>query len=671
MVDKVRAAATAIKDVLAYHVRHLHRGEPVRGLQRITLTLVLFTLPGARAVSAQQQPVEWPAYGSDASGTRYSPLADINRSNVAKLRVAWTFHTGHLGVTTRREPRFETTPIMVEGTLYLTTPLGALIALDPATGVERWRFDPQSRRNASYGDFANRGLSTWLDSAAAPGAACRRRIFVATIDARLYAVDAATGRACSDFGIDGVIDLRRGLRAPPFEFPGYQVTSPPVVIGDLVVTGSAIADNARLAPASGEVRAFDARTGRLRWSWDPIPQDPRDSAYATWENNSAVLTGAANVWSVMVADPHRGLIFAPTSSPGPDYFGGRRPGSNRYANSIVALRAATGAVVWQFQTVHHDLWDYDNASPPALVTLVRGGRSIPAILQATKSGMLFVLNRETGEPLIPVEERAVPASDVPGERAWPTQPFSAITLSPLGIATDSAWGATAADRDTCRAQFAALRNEGVFTPPSLQGTLVRPSNIGGAHWGGVAVHPERQIVVAPVNTIASMVQLIPDNGFDEDSAEAESDRMNLDYEYTRMEGTGFVMRRRLLRPPSGTFCTPPPWGVLVAVDFATGRRVWEVPLGTFTPSGPPTGSPNLGGPIVTAGRLVFIGATVEKAFRAFDLETGALLWRGELPAGARATPMTYKVGGKQYVVIAAGGGGAFGTGDQLVAFALP
>jgi quinoprotein glucose dehydrogenase len=631
----------------------------------LSLTVPLAGLP------AQLPTVEWPAYGGDAGGSRYSALTEINRGNVATLRVAWTYRTGHTDLATESEPRFETTPIVVDGTLYLTTPLGELIALDPATGAERWRFDPRSRRAASYGDFANRGVSTWLDDAAAAGAPCRRRIFVATIDARLFAVDGLTGRACTGFGTGGTIDLRHGLRHPPFEFPAYQVTSPPLVIGDLVVTGSAIADNSRLAAASGEVRAFDARTGRLRWRWDPIPQDPADPAYRTWENQSALLTGAANVWSVMVADPALGLIFAPTSSPGPDYFGGRRPGSNRYANSLVALRAATGEVAWDFQTVHHDLWDYDNASPPALVTLAPEGRRIPAVLQATKTGMLFVLHRETGAPLLPVEERPVPPSDVPGERAWPTQPFSAIELSPHRVTADEAWGATDADLAACRALIAELRNEGIFTPPSLRGTLVRPSNIGGAHWGGVAVHPELQIAVAPVNTIASMVQLIPADGFDDDSAEAESDRLNQGYEYTDMEGTGYVMRRRLLRAPSGGFCTPPPWGTLVAIDLATGRKAWEVPLGTLAQHGPTTGSPNLGGPIVTAGGLVFIGATLDRAFRAFDLETGALLWQAELPAGARATPMTYRAGGKQYVVIAAGGGGGFGAGDHLVAFALP
>jgi len=631
-------------------------------------TCLMISQQGPDAL-AQSMADDWPAYGRDPGGARYSPLTDINRSNVSRLEVAWTFRTGHLGIETGNDPRFETTPIVVDGTLYLTTPLGELIALDPAAGRERWRFDPKSRRKADYGDFANRGVGTWLDEEASARSPCRRRIFIATIDARLFAVDGATGRACTDFGAKGMIDLRKGLRHAPFEFAAYQVTSPPLVIGDLVVTGSAIADNSRIAPASGEVRAFDVRSGKLRWRWDPIPQDTKDPAYATWENDSARATGAANVWSVMVADPERGLIFAPTSSPGPDYFGGLRPGNNRYANSIVALRAATGEVAWHFQTVHHDLWDYDNASPPALVTIRRAGEAVPAVLQATKTGMLFVLHRETGESLFPVEERPVPASDVGRERASATQPFSSIVLSPHGLAAKELEHLGETDRLACRSVIDELRNEGIFTPPSERGTLARPSNIGGAHWGGVAVNTDRQFAVVPVNTIASMVQLIPAN-FDEDAAEAESDRLQLGYEYTNMVGTGYVMRRRFLRAPSGAFCSPPPWGALVGIDLVNGRKAWEVPLGTHL-KGTMPGSPNLGGPIATAGGLVFIGATVEPALRAFDIETGGLLWSAELPAGARATPISYRTGGRQFIVVAAGGGDLFGEGDHLIAFALP
>lgn len=614
-------------------------------------------------------------------GTRYSSLSQITRGNVARLEVAWTYRTGELAreFATREETALEVTPIVVEGAMYVSTPLGRVMALDPATGAERWVFDPRIDRTVEYGDFTNRGVATWVDSAAPLGAPCRRRIYAAVIDGRLIALDAETGRPCRDFGARGVVHLKTGLRVPPFEPAAYEVTSPPTVVNGLVITGSAIADNSRLAPASGEVRAFDARSGALRWTWDPVPQDRADPAYETWQDGSARRTGSANAWSVLAADPGRDLVIVPTSSPAPDYFGGLRKGSNRYANSVVALRASTGAVVWDFQTVHHDLWDYDNAAPPALMTLTGRGASVPAVLQATKSGMLFVLHRETGRPLFPVEERAVPASAIPGEEAWPTQPFSAqiAPLSPHWFTAADAWGVTAEERAACQAMMQGLVSEGIFTPPSLEGTLVVPSNIGGAHWGGVAVDPERQVVVVPVNRIAAMVQLIPAERFDRAEARREAER--LDYEYTRMEGTPYVMRRRLLLSPGGLPCTPPPWGALVAVSLRTGLRLWSVPLGALVPAtgkppppGDPTwGSPNLGGPIITAGGLVFVGATLDRAFRAFDVETGRELWKAELPAGARATPMTYSVGGRQFVVIAAGGGGRFGRGDHIVAFALP
>ncbi|MEP6919421.1 MAG: PQQ-binding-like beta-propeller repeat protein, partial [Acidobacteriota bacterium] len=354
----------------------------------------------------------------------------------------------------------------------------------------------------------------------------------------------------------------------------------------------------------------------------------------------------------------------------------------RYANSIVALDASTGHVVWGFQTVHHDLWDYDNASPPALVTLTRGAARIPAVLQATKTGMLFVLNRETGQPIFPIEERPVPPSDIPSEQAAPTQPFTAQTppLSPHRFTIDDVWGLTEADRAACRATISALRNDGIFTPPSVKGTLVMPSNIGGAHWGGVAIDPVRAIAVVPVNRVAAMVQLIPREGFDLAGAQADEQRLGEGFEYNVMQGTPYIMRRRILLSPSRLPCTPPPFGTLIAIDLNTGGRLWEVPLGSLTDLLPPGaaataaaawGSPNLGGPAVTAGGLVFIGAALDRSLHAYDVETGRELWKGRLPASGKATPMTYRLAsGEQFVAIAAGGGGPWGTGDSVVAFRL-
>src|SRR5258706_3370013 len=360
---------------------------------RIVLTILLLAVL-MTAVDAQE--VAWVANGRDVQGTRYLPASEITRETVSRLEVAWTYRTGEAGpaFATTKPTAFEATPLVVDGTMFVGTPLGRVIALDPATGRERWVFDPKIDRDVRYGDFASRGVSTWLDESAPAGAVCRRRIFVATAESQLSALDARDGRPCAGFGQKGMVDLKVGLRIPPFEPGAYSMTSPPVAANGLVITGSSVADNSRPNPASGEVRAYDARTGALKWTWDPIPQDPKDPAYGEWRGAMAQKSGAANAWSVLAADPERDLVFVPTGSGAPDYYGALRLGDNRYANSIVALQASTGKLVWAFQTVHHDLWDYDNASPPALVTVTHRGAPIPAVVQATKSGMLFVLDRE-------------------------------------------------------------------------------------------------------------------------------------------------------------------------------------------------------------------------------------------------------------------------------------
>jgi quinoprotein glucose dehydrogenase len=454
------------------------------------------------------------------------------------------------------------------------------------------------------------------------------------------------------------------------------VTSPPAVVGNNIIVGSAVADNNRIDGASGEVRAYDARTGVWRWTWDPVPQASTDPAYATWIGPNAHRTGAANTWSVMAADPARDLVFLPTSSPSPDYFGGERLGDNRYANSVVALRASTGKLVWHFQVVHHDLWDYDNASPPALVTIRRNGVAIPAVIQGNKNGMLYVLDRRTGKPIFPIEERSVPASDVPGETASPTQPFTTFLppLVPHMLTAADAFGADSTNRAWCANQFRTLRADGIYTPPSVRGTLTVPSNIGGAHWGGLVFDPASSQIIVPVNRLATLIRLVPREQYTDTMR-----RGNRTSEFAPMRGTPYALQREILRSPSGLPCTSPPYGELVAVSTRTGRVTWRIPLGGLGtlagPNGPTAliGSPNLGGPIITASGLVFIAAALDSKLRAIDVATGAELWSGALPGGGKATPMTFRgKSGRQYVVIAAGGDNdVWPASDALVAFALP
>ena len=628
---------------------------------------------------------DWAYVGHDAGGMRYSPLKQINVDNVKNLRVAWTYHVGDIsdGKGFARRSGFETTPILVDGTLFLTTPFNRVIALDPETGKEKWTFDPMVDIVAGYGDgLINRGVATWLDSKRVKGAPCRRRIFEATLDARLIALAAASGTPCADFGNRGQVSLRDVARYQPGR---YHMTSAPEVIDDLVVVGSAIDDNSRADMPGGVVRAYNARTGRLAWKWEPLPpndnskssdtQNPNDNgpqrATKIWR------TGAGNAWTGMAVDAERGLVFVPTGSASPDYYGGLRLGDDKWADSIVALRAKTGEMAWGFQLVHHDLWDYDTASPPLLATVKHDGKDVPVVIQGNKTGLLYVLNRDTGVPVFPVEEKPVPQSDVPGEVTSPTQPFPSAppALVPQSIVASDAWGVTDEDRDYCRQYLSGLRDEGIFTPPSLKGTLTIPGNVGGMNWSGSAYDPVHGWLLVNTNNLPAYVRMIPRDKFDE-----ESDANVEHGEYADQYGTPYGMVRTFIFAKAHRLpCVAPPWGTLAAVDMNAGTIKWQVPLGSLAPtkSMVPKGAPSLGGPIVTAGGLVFIAGTlIDPEFRAFNVETGAEVWKTDLPTAGGATPMTYQVraSGKQYVVIAAGGHAKVTEEkqrDELIAFTLP
>lgn len=637
-------------------------------LPALLLGICLIASEWAAAATPVPAGTGWPAYGATAGGTHFSRAAQITPANVHQLQVAWHHRSGDFREAreAREGERFglsqssmQVTPILVGERLFYCTPSNRIIALDARTGEELWAYDPKVDMDSKPVVPNCRGVSSWQSGQTG---FCEQRIIAGTLDARLIALDAGTGKPCPDFGDNGQVDIKQSISAhDPAE---YSITSPPAILGDRLITGSLVLDNMRTDSPGGVVRAYNVRTGALEWAFNAIPPgaDARN-ADGTWRS------GTTNVWSIIAVDEARNLVFLPTGNTTPDYFGGHRNGLDHYSSSVVALHGDSGEVAWHFQLVHHDLWDYDTPAQPTLVDLAVNGERVPAVVQVTKMGFTFVLHRETGQPLWPVEERPAPQQGkAPEEYLSPTQPFP-THLPPLfdwPLTADQAWGLTPVDRHWCAKRIEEMLNDGLYTPPSPQGSINFPSNAGGNNWGSPAINPDTGVMVVFTNRVPGYTRLLPREQC-EDSLQPQI-------------GTPYCVDAGWLTSPIGLPCTAPPWGTLDAIDLAAGKQLWSVPMGTTRDMAPFPfwwfkGLPGLAAPMMTATGLVFSGISNEHALRAFDAATGAELWRGELPTAGNALPMTYQLesNGKQYVVIAAGGHWSGGSppGDHIIAFALP
>ncbi len=631
---------------------------------------------------------DWPAYGKGAGGGNFSLAAEITPENVSQLRQAWVHRSGdyHQGnewtkdkvIDSSLQTSFQATPILVEDTLFYCSPYNKVIALDPASGEEKWVFDPKIDPEGK-GILHCRGVSSWVDDSMSQSATCRHRIVSTTIESELLSIDAATGKLCEGFGASGRVNLRSGLGGHDHGL--YYSTSPPAIIGDLIIVGGSVADNVSVDVPGGVVRAYDARSGALVWYWDPIHPDQKPVLDV--DGSQRYQRGTTNVWSIISVDPELNQIYLPTGNTSPDNYGGHRNGSDYYSSSVVSLDATTGKVLWHFQTVHHDVWDYDVPSQPTFYEIEKDGTIIKALAQTTKMGFVFLLNRENGEPIFPVEERPAPQGAVEGDYVSATQPFPTkpAPLTSTDFDPEEAYGFTFWDRGYCKRASSELRNEGLYTPPSLEGSMHYPSSIGGANWGGPAVDANRKILVVNTMNLASTIKMIPREDCGKALKELANDKVqgamsaieeNIGTPYCTLRAYG-------LMSPLGIPCTKPPWGHLTGVDLKTGEHLWQVPLGTSKDLAPfpftrIKGAPNMGGPMATASGLTFIAATSDYYLRAFSTESGKELAKFRLPTGGHAVPMSYtSLDGKQFVVIAAGGHWAMGSpaGDYLVAFALP
>ena len=605
----------------------------------------------------------WPVYAGGAGGGQFADHDQINQENVSQLKQVWEHRSGDFsyGTESADATTFEANPIFVNDLLYYCTPLGRIAALEPDTGMEAWLFDPgHAKAGTAFGVHICRGVSYWEDSQHSGGTTCSKRIIVPVIDGRIVTVDADTGERCARFGTDGEVKFA------DFDYVNegaIAVTSPPTIVGDLMIFGGAVSSYSEVSAPNGIVRALDVRTGKEVWHWNPIPEELREEL------------GGINVWPPMSVDEERDLLFLPTGSATVDPWGVNRKESLPYANALVALRASSGELVWSRQIVHHDLWDNDMPSQPILIDARVNGTDAPAVVQFTKTGLMFAFNRGSGEPLFAIEERMVPPSDVPGEEASPTQPFPVrpVPLTLTNLTANNAWGITFWEKSHCAAKIDSLRSEGLYTPPSIDGSVTLPNGYGGVNWGNAAYDPVRNWIIVNATQIANASRLFP----------REDVAINIG-EYGQfdvggpLEGTPYQYKSSPILSPLGAPCTPPPWGTVTAIDMDTGEFVWQVPFGRIPRFGMHTperwGSPLIGGPIATAGGLIFNGASMDHYFRAMDIDSGKVLWTSEkLEAPAHATPMTYMYRSKQYVVVAAGGHAIAGTqlSDSLVAFALP
>ncbi|WP_418137736.1 glucose/quinate/shikimate family membrane-bound PQQ-dependent dehydrogenase [Agrobacterium sp. El2ro-1b] len=614
---------------------------------------------------------DWHHYGRTPYGQRYSPLTQVNIDNVSQLKEAWRYQTGDVKLPDDvGETTYQVTPLKIGETLYICTPHNWAIAIDAATGKEKWKYDPNVGLNPDRQHQTCRGVSYYAEPNAAAGTACAQRVYLPTSDARLIALDAATGQVCTSFADQGVLHLEQGMKYNPAGY--YYSTSPPVIAAGKIIIGGAVNDNYSTQEQSGVICAFDVNSGALIWNWDsgnPQKTEPI-AAGETYTTNSP------NSWSVLSYDEGLGLVYVPLGNQVPDQLGmGRSENVEKYSSSIVALDINTGKDRWVRQTVHHDLWDMDVPAQPVLLDITKDGQTVPALVGPTKQGDIYVLDRRTGEPLLPITEEPAPTGAIPEDFTSPTQPTSALSFKPEPLQEKNMWGVSMFDQLACRIRFHQLNYKGRYTPPSLNGSIIYPGNFGTFNWGSVAVDPERQVMFGMPTYLAFTSQLVPRADIPPKGQDEKGSEQGLN----RNDGAPYGVFMGPFLGPLKIPCQAPPWGYVAGADLRTGDIAYKHKNGTvydMTPLPLPfkVGVPGIGGPMITKGGVAFLGAAVDNYLRAYDLTTGKELWEARLPAGGQATPMTYSLeNGKQYVVMVAGGHGSVGTkpGDYVVAYTLP